>query len=79
MATMKIAVAKVPTAIYALCNPTVFPFEMTALKLDSPKGRAWVVADSAASTSDNTSFVFTTPSKINSSKMKTHTYTKALL
>lgn len=65
---MKIADAKVPTAMYALCKPIVLPFEMTALKLDSAKGRAWVVA---ASASDNdTSFVFTTPSKINSSETK---------
>lgn len=64
MATMKIAVANVPTAMYALCNPTVVPFEITALKLDSPKGRAWVVS---ASVSDTISFVFTTASRINSS------------
>lgn len=69
MATMKMAAAKVPTAMYALCNPTVFPFEITAPKLESPKGRAWVVAASASS--DSTSFVFTTPSKINSSEKKT--------
>lgn len=63
---MKIAVANVPTAMYALCSPaTTLPFEITALKLDSPKGRARVVA---ASASDMMSFVFTTASKINSSK-----------
>ena len=71
MATMKMAVAKVPTAMYALCKPTVFPFEITALKLESAKGRAWVVA---ASASDSTSLVFTTPSKRNSSEKETHTY-----
>lgn len=67
MATMKIADANVPTAMYALCNPTVVPFEITALKLDSPKGRTWVVSVSI-SVSGTISFVFTTASKINSSK-----------
>lgn len=67
MATMKIAVANVPTAMYALCNPTVVPFEITALKLDSPKGRAWVVS---ASVSDTISFVFTTASRMNSSTIE---------
>lgn len=72
IATIKMAVANVPTAIYALCKLTVAPFEITALKLDSPKGRAWVVA---VSTSELTSFVFTTPSKMNSSKIQKHTHT----
>lgn len=40
MATMKMAVANVPSAMYALCKPIVLLFEMTALKLDSSKGRA---------------------------------------
>lgn len=65
------AVANVPTAIYALCNPAEVPFDITALKLDSPKGRAWVVA---VSTSEPASFVFTTPSKMNSSKIHTNTH-----
>lgn len=69
MVTMKIADRKVPNAMYKLCKPTVFPFEMTALKLDSSKGRACVVD---ASTSVGTSFVFTIPSKTNSSET-THT------
>lgn len=65
MATIKIAAANVPTAMYALCNPTVVPFETTALKLDSPNGRECVVAES----SDRISFELTTVSTINSSRI----------
>lgn len=57
--TMKMAETNVPTAIYKLCNPAVVPFETTALKLDSPNGRACVVVSESA---------FTTVSNINSSK-----------
>lgn len=78
IATMKMDVANVPTAIYALCKPTDPPFEMIELKLDSPKGRAWDVSAATAatstSTSDNTSFVFTTPSTINSSEIYAYTH-----
>lgn len=62
---MKMAAANVPMAIYTLCNPNVVPLVTTALKLESPNGRACVVAESV---SVKTSFVFTTASKMNSSK-----------
>lgn len=68
IATKKIAIASVPTAMYALYKPNVVLFEITPLKLESPNGRAWVVA---ASDSDGISFVFTTASNINSSEKKT--------
>lgn len=42
----------------------VVPFETTALNVDSPNGRACVVAESE---SDKISFELTTASKINSS------------
>lgn len=63
--TMKMAETNVPTAIYKLCMPTVVRLETTALKLDSPNGRACVTL--AASESDNISPAFTTVSSINSS------------
>lgn len=59
IATMKMAAANVPTAMYALCNPAVVPLA-TPLKLVSPKGCAFVVGNSSA---------FTTVSMMNSSKV----------
>lgn len=60
------AETNVPTAMYKFCMPTVVRLlETTALKLDSPNGRACVTL--AASESDNISPVFTTASNINSS------------
>lgn len=62
---MKMAAANVPMAMYMLCNPNVVPLATTALKPESPNGRAFVVAESV---SVKISFVFTTVSKMNSSK-----------
>lgn len=70
---MNIAAANVPTAMYALCNPTVVPFETMALKLGSPNGRECTVAAS----SDRISLLLTTVSTMNSSgRMKIFKETK---
>lgn len=60
---MNMAAANVPTAMYALCNPTVVPFETIALKLGSPKGRACAIAASSV----GISLLLTTVSTMNSS------------
>lgn len=62
---MKMAAANVPMAIYTLCSPNVVPLATTLLRLESPNGRACVVAESV---SVKISFVFTTVSKMNSSE-----------
>lgn len=67
---MRMAETNVPTAMYKLCMPTVVRLATTALKLDSPNGRA--CATLAASESGNISPAFTTASNINSSVWKIH-------
>lgn len=63
IATMNVAAANTPTAMYALCKPIVLPLDTTALKLDSPKGRAFDVVKSSGRISPE----LTTESTVNSS------------